>query len=78
MFMTTFLLKLLFVSYVVHLHTEDTKLWGEYELIDCSQNANVLDLKVICGSCSAFKAALAYQQEGTISQISWVQQLLVK
>lgn len=76
--MIIFLFKLLFVSDAIYFHIEDTKLWGEYELIDCSQNANVLDLKVVCGSCSGFKAALAYKQEGTISQISWVQQLLVK
>lgn len=70
--------KLLFVSHAFHFQMEDTKLCGEYELIDCAQNENVLDLKVICGHRSGFKAALAYKQEGTISQMSWVQQLLIK
>lgn len=68
--MIRFHLKLLFVSAPFCFQMEDTKLCGEYELIDCAPNENVLDLKVICGSCSAFKAALAYKQEGTISQIS--------
>lgn len=76
--MIIFHFKLLFVSDDFHFQMEDTKLCGEYELIDCVQNENVLDLKVICGSFSGFKAALAYMQEGTISQISWVQQLLIK
>lgn len=60
--------KTTFCQWCCPFHIEGTKLQGEYELIDCSQNTNVLDLKIVCGSHSGFKAALAYKQEGTISQ----------
>jgi len=68
--MIIFHFKLLFLSDAFHFQMEDTKLCGEYELIVCAQNENVLDLKVACGSRSGYKAALAYKQEETISQIS--------
>lgn len=62
--MIIFHLKLLFVSHAFHFQMEDTKLCGEYDLIDCAQNEDVLDLKVMCGRCSGFELPWRISKKG--------------